>query len=97
MREVGAPLPGLVVSYARRESECVASGERLTVVEAMETETNVTAPISGRIAKIVLSPGTRVEAGDLLLEIESEPGQPSCRIPRDPSRLDIFGNRGIKV
>jgi len=67
VREVGAPLPGLVVSYARRE------GERLAVVEAMKMETNVTAPIGGRIAKIVLSPGTRVEAGDLLLEIESEP------------------------
>ena len=73
VREVGAPLPGLVVSYARREGERVASGERLAVVEAMKMETNVTAPIGGRIAKIVLSPGTRVEAGDLLLEIESEP------------------------
>jgi biotin carboxyl carrier protein len=39
----------------------------------MKMETNVTAPISGRIAKIVVPPGTRVEAGDLLLEIEAEP------------------------
>jgi biotin carboxyl carrier protein len=42
------------------------------VVEAMKMETNGTAPIGGRIAKIVLSSGTRVEAGDLLLEIEPD-------------------------
>ena len=70
-RQVGAPLPGLVVSYARREGENVARGERLGVVEAMKMETNVTAPVAGRIAKIVIPPGTRVEAGDLLLELES--------------------------
>jgi len=77
-RQVGAPLPGLVVSYGRSEGERVARGERLAVIEAMKMESNVTAPIAGRIARIVLPAGTRVQAGDLLLELEPEDGGPAA-------------------
>jgi pyruvate carboxylase len=72
-RQVGAPLPGLVVSYTRREGEKVVRGERLCVIEAMKMESNVSANVTGRIKQIVLAAGTRVQAGDLLLEIEADP------------------------
>jgi len=69
---VAAPLPGLVVSYAKREGERVARGERLAVIEAMKMESNVDATVDARIKSIVIPSGTRVEAGDLLLELELE-------------------------
>ncbi len=72
-RQVGAPLPGLVVSYAKREGEKIVRGERLCVIEAMKMESNVSANVTGRIRTIVLPAGTRVQAGDLLLEIEAIP------------------------
>ncbi len=72
-RQVGSPLPGLVVSFAKREGEKIARGERLCVIEAMKMETNVSANVSGRIKQIVLPAGSRVSAGDLLLEIEADP------------------------
>jgi pyruvate carboxylase len=72
-RQVGAPLPGLVVSYTRREGEKVVRGERLCVIEAMKMESNVSANVTGRIKQIVIPSGSRVSAGDLLLEIEADP------------------------
>jgi pyruvate carboxylase len=71
-KHVSAPLPGLVVSYTKREGERVARGERLAVIEAMKMETNVNATVDGTIRAIAIAPGTRVEAGDLLLEIDAD-------------------------
>lgn len=72
-RQVGAPLPGLVVSYTRREGDRIVRGERLAVIEAMKMESNVSANLPGRIKSIVIAAGTRVQAGDLLLEIDPDP------------------------
>jgi pyruvate carboxylase len=68
--QIGAPLPGLVVNFLRKEGERVTRGERLAVIEAMKMESNVEAPMDATIAKIVLAPGSRVEAGDLLLVLK---------------------------
>lgn len=69
-RQVGAPLPGLIASHTHSEGEHVAAGERLCVIEAMKMESNVTAPIEGRIQKIHLEAGQQVETGDLLFSLE---------------------------
>ncbi len=69
-RQVGAPLPGLIASHTHSEGEHVAAGERLCVIEAMKMESNVTAPIEGRIQKIHLEAGEQVETGDLLFSLE---------------------------
>ncbi len=72
-QQVAAPLPGLVVSYSKREGDRVVRGERLCVIEAMKMESSVSAGVTGRIRRVVLAAGTRVQAGDLLLEIEAIP------------------------
>jgi pyruvate carboxylase len=69
-REVGAPLPGLLASHSHTEDDQVPEGERLCVIEAMKMESNVTAPIAGRIAKIHVPAGEHVETGDLLFTLE---------------------------
>ncbi len=68
--QVGAPLPGLIASHAHAEGDHVAAGERLCVIEAMKMESNVTAPLEGRIKKIHLAIGEPVETGDLLITLE---------------------------
>jgi len=68
--QIGAPLPGLVVNFLRKEGERVTRGERLAVIEAMKMETNVDAPMDATIEKIALAPGARVEAGDLLIVLK---------------------------
>ena len=69
-RQISAPLPGIVAAHAHAEGETIAAGERLCVIEAMKMETNVTSTIDGRISKIHVPEGARIEAGDLLITIE---------------------------
>ena len=69
-RQVGAPLPGLLASHAHGEGDVVPEGERLCVIEAMKMESSVTAPVSGRIAKIHVLAGEPIEAGDLLITLD---------------------------
>ncbi|MFM9140181.1 MAG: biotin/lipoyl-containing protein, partial [Solirubrobacterales bacterium] len=66
-REVGAPMPGLVVTVAVQAGDVVSRGQKLLSLEAMKTETTVCAEREGRIAEVLVAPGTPVEAGDLLL------------------------------
>ncbi len=67
---VGAPMPGKVVAVRVKEQEQVTKGAPLVVLSAMKMETNVTAPISGIITAISVSPGLQVEGDDLLVTIE---------------------------
>ena len=68
-RQIAAPLPGIVAAHAHAEGETIAAGERLCIIEAMKMETNVTSTIDGRIEKIHVAEGARIEAGDLLITI----------------------------
>ncbi len=72
--QVGAPLPGLLASHAHAEGDHVAAGEPLSVIEAMKMESNVTAPVDGRIKKIHIAAGEQIETGDLLITLEPTDG-----------------------
>jgi pyruvate carboxylase len=69
-RQVGAPMPGLVVTVPVSPGEQVAKGQKLLTLEAMKMETTLYAEQAGRIAEVLVRPGTQVEAGDLLLRFE---------------------------
>jgi pyruvate carboxylase len=69
--QVGAPMPGLVVSVAVTTGEEVAVGQKLFTMEAMKMETTGYAERPGRVAEVLVKPGTQVEAGDLLLRFEA--------------------------
>ncbi|HEX4129016.1 MAG TPA: pyruvate carboxylase [Pirellulales bacterium] len=64
---VGAPMPGMVVTVAVHPGDPVAKGQRLVTMEAMKMETTLYAERDGKIAEVLVSPGSRVESGDLLV------------------------------
>ncbi len=69
--QVGAPMPGLIVSVSVKAGDDVAAGDRLFVIEAMKMETAVYADAAGTVKEIVAGPGSRVEPHDLVLELDA--------------------------
>ncbi len=68
---VHAPMPAVVVSIAVKPGDVVTIGERLAVLEAMKMETQLVAPISGRIRQVLTMPNVQVDTGTPLIEIEA--------------------------
>jgi methylmalonyl-CoA carboxyltransferase small subunit len=46
-------------------------GDILLVLEAMKMETNITAPVAGRVAAIEVGSGESVQSGQIVTELES--------------------------
>ena len=67
--QVGAPTAGVISSVAVQANHAVERGTKLLTLEAMKMQSNIYAPVSGRIAKLLVSPGQQVEAKDLLVTI----------------------------
>lgn len=65
---VAAPFAG-VVSVTVAEGDTVAAGAPVAVIEAMKMEATITTPVAGTVSRVVLTQATKVEGGDLLLEI----------------------------
>jgi pyruvate carboxylase len=69
-RQVGAPMPGLVVAVVVAPGERVTAGQKLLTLEAMKMETTVYAEGPGTVAELLVQSATQVEAGDLLVRLE---------------------------
>ena len=68
--QVGAGMPGMVVTIAVRPGDQVVKGQKLLMIEAMKMQTTLTAERSGRISEVHVQPGTQVDAGDLLVSFD---------------------------
>ncbi len=68
-KQVGSPLPGLVVGVAVNAGDAVRKGQKLLTIEAMKMETTLYAERAGRIAEILASVGRQVRAGELLVRL----------------------------
>jgi pyruvate carboxylase len=66
---VAAPMPGVVVTVAVSEGDTVAAGQKLVSMEAMKMETTLYADRVGKIAEVLVKPGTQIETGDLLVRL----------------------------
>ena len=66
---VGAPTAGLISSIAVQANHSVERGAKLLTLEAMKMQSNIYAPISGKISKLLVTPGQHVEPKDLLVVI----------------------------
>jgi pyruvate carboxylase len=66
---VAAPTAGVISGIAVQANQAVTRGAKLLTLEAMKMQSNIYAPIDGRITKLLVSPGQHVEAKDLLLAI----------------------------
>ena len=67
--QVGAPTAGLISSIAVQLHHPVERGAKLLTLEAMKMQSNIYAPVSGKIEKLLVTPGQHVEAKDLLVII----------------------------
>ena len=67
---VGSPSPGVITSVFVQLSHKVGRGDKLLMLEAMKMQSTIYAPVAGRISQLLVEPGQRVEAKDLLLVIE---------------------------
>jgi pyruvate carboxylase len=69
-RQLGAAMPGMVVSVAVKPGDIVAKGQKVLSLEAMKMETTVYAERDGKVGEVLVKPGSQVETGDLLLRFE---------------------------
>jgi len=67
--QVGAPTAGVITGIAVQASQTVERGAKLMTLEAMKMQSNIYAPVSGRVVKLLVAPGQNVEAKDLLVTI----------------------------
>jgi pyruvate carboxylase len=67
--QVPAPSAGIISSIAVQANHAVERGAKLLTLEAMKMQSNIYAPISGRVTKLLVAPGQHVEAKDLLVMI----------------------------
>jgi pyruvate carboxylase subunit B len=65
-----APMPGLIVRVNAQVGDEVAAGQGIVVMEAMKMENELRAPAAGRVKAIHAGPGTAVEKGAVLVELE---------------------------
>jgi pyruvate carboxylase subunit B len=67
---VVAPMPGLIVRINVKEGDEVRAGQGLIVMEAMKMENELRAAAAGTVRRLVVIPGSAVEKGALLLEMD---------------------------
>lgn len=65
-----APMPGLIVRVNVAAGDEVHPGQGLVVMEAMKMENELRASAAGTVRRVVVNPGSAVEKGALLLEME---------------------------
>ena len=65
-----SPIAGIVVRAAAQPGQQIQVGDTLLVLEAMKMETNITAPMAGKISKMNVNVGDGVQGGQVLVEFE---------------------------
>ena len=59
-----------MVRVATQVGQTLQAGDMLLVLEAMKMETNITAPVAGKVAAIKVNQGDSVQAGQVVVEFE---------------------------
>ena len=67
---VTAPIPGLLVTVNVRPGDTVAEGDTLVVMESMKLLMDLKAAATGTVSAVGAVPGTTVEAGALLVQLD---------------------------
>jgi len=65
-----APMPGLIVRVHVAPGDSVQAGQGLIVMEAMKMENELRAQAAGVVKAVLVQPGTAVEKGATLVELE---------------------------
>jgi methylmalonyl-CoA carboxyltransferase small subunit len=62
-----SPVSGIVVKSSVRPGEMIQPSDLLFVLEAMKMETEITAPIAGKVAEVKVAVGDSVKSGQVML------------------------------
>lgn len=65
-----SPVSGIVVKSNAHNGQTIQTGDILFVLEAMKMETEITAPIFGKVASVKVNVGDSVKGGQVVLEWE---------------------------
>jgi biotin carboxyl carrier protein len=69
VKEIKAPMPGLVLDVSVQPGQSVKQGDRLLILVAMKMENSILIPADAVIKSIAVKPGQAVEKGQLLIEL----------------------------
>ncbi len=70
IKEIKAPMPGLVLEISVTEGQEVGEGEKILILSAMKMENSILIHTRATIKKIIVSAGQAVEKGQVLVELE---------------------------
>jgi biotin carboxyl carrier protein len=70
IKEIKAPMPGLVLEISVSEGQQVAEGDKLLILVAMKMENSIKIAADATIKRIAVKPGQAVDKGQLLVELE---------------------------
>jgi len=71
IKQIGAPIPGMVTALSATVGKPVAKGEKLLTIEAMKMQTNILAPCDGTVAEVQVAVGDAVESEDLMIKLRT--------------------------
>jgi len=69
-KHIAAPMPGSIVGVVVAPGDEVVAGQKLLALEAMKMETTLYAERDGKVAEVLVRPGTQVDGGDLVIRFE---------------------------
>jgi biotin carboxyl carrier protein len=69
IKEIKAPMPGLVLDIAVAEGQQVKKGETILILQAMKMENSIAVHADATIKRIAVLAGQPVEKGQLLVEL----------------------------
>ena len=67
--DVTTSMPGVIVDILVKEGDTVNAGDPVLITEAMKMETEIQAPIAGKVAAVHVSKGDNVNPDETLVEI----------------------------
>jgi biotin carboxyl carrier protein len=70
VKEIKAPMPGLVLEISVSEGQQVKEGDRILILEAMKMENSILIHADATIKKIAVTAGQAVEKGQVLVVLE---------------------------
>lgn len=70
VKEIKAPMPGLVLEIDVKEGQQVNEGDKLLILEAMKMENSIVIHTAATIKNIIVKAGQAVEKGQVLIELD---------------------------
>ncbi|HEX4876391.1 MAG TPA: acetyl-CoA carboxylase biotin carboxyl carrier protein subunit [Chitinophagaceae bacterium] len=69
IKEIKAPMPGMVIDISVKEGQEVKEGDRILILEAMKMENSIIIHNNAVIKRIAVSAGQAVDKGQVLVEL----------------------------